>query len=280
MTLDLLFPNFETLIRTPEDVARLNEAILQLAVQGKLVPQDAADEPAGELLKRIRAEKRRLVKEGKLQESKVSRRIEPADMPYELPESWEWVRLGDAGIINPRNNANDDLLVSFIPMTLIRDGIGGGHTAQEALWQDIKKGFTHFAEGDVGVAKITPCFQNRKSTVFRGLTNGIGAGTTELHIFRPLVGTVLPEYVLSFVQTPQFIQNGKTSMTGTAGQQRVPRSYVEEALFPLPPLAEQRRIVAKVESLFAQTRALEVKLRQAQELRHHLVDAVLHSAFD
>ena len=279
MSLDLLFPNFETLIRTPEDVARLNEAILQLAVQGKLVPQDPADEPASELLKRIRAEKRRLVKEGKLPEAKVSHRTEPAAMPYELPESWVWVRLDDAGIINPRNNADDDLLVSFIPMTLIHDGIGGGHTAQEALWRDIKKGFTHFAEGDVGVAKITPCFQNRKSTVFRGLTNGIGAGTTELHIFRPLVGTVLPEYVLSFVQTPQFIENGKASMTGTAGQQRVPRSYVDEALFPLPPLAEQRRIVAKVESLFAQTRALEGKLRQAEELRRKLTDAVLHSAF-
>jgi type I restriction enzyme S subunit len=265
MSLDLLFPNFETLIRTPEDVARLNEAILQLAVQGKLVPQDPADEPASELLKRIRAEKRRLVKEGKLQESKVSRRIEPADIPYELPEPWVWVRLDDAGIINPRNNADDDLPVSFIPMTLIQDGIGGGHTAQEALWRDIKKGFTHFAEGDVGVAKITPCFQNRKSTVFRGLTNGIGAGTTELHIFRPLEDTVLPEYVLAFVQTPQFIENGKASMTGTAGQQRVPRSYVEEAIFPLPPLAEQRRIVTKVESLFAQTRALAAKLRQAHD---------------
>ena len=92
MSLDLLFPHFETLIRTPEDVARLNQAILALAVQGKLVPQDPADEPASELLKRIRAEKRRLVKEGKLEESKVSRRIEPAAMPYELPESWEWVR--------------------------------------------------------------------------------------------------------------------------------------------------------------------------------------------
>ena len=72
MSLDLLFPNFETLIRTPEDVARLNEAILELAVQGKLVPQDPADEPASELLKRIRAEKQRLVKEGKLRDEKTN----------------------------------------------------------------------------------------------------------------------------------------------------------------------------------------------------------------
>ena len=93
MALDLLFPDFETLIRTPEDVAMLNEAILQLAVQGKLVPQDPADEPASELLKRIRAEKRRLVKEEKLRAEKPLPKVESADVPNELPEDWEWVRM-------------------------------------------------------------------------------------------------------------------------------------------------------------------------------------------
>ena len=95
MSLDLLFPNFETLIRTPEDVARLNEAILQLAVQGKLVPQDPADEPASELLKRIRAEKRRLVKEGKIKEEDQLPRIAESEIPFELPNSWLWCRLGE-----------------------------------------------------------------------------------------------------------------------------------------------------------------------------------------
>ena len=96
MSLDLLFPNFETLIRTPEDVARLNEAILQLAVQGKLVPQDPADEPASELLKRIRAEKRRLVKEGKLDEDKALPPVKQDEMSFRLPQGWVWVRLGSA----------------------------------------------------------------------------------------------------------------------------------------------------------------------------------------
>ena len=84
MSLDLLFPNFETLIRTPEDVARLNEAILQLAVQGKLVPQDPADEPASELLKRIRAEKRRLVEGREAQESKtIAAVLQRTEIPYD-----------------------------------------------------------------------------------------------------------------------------------------------------------------------------------------------------
>ena len=95
MSLDLLFPNFETLIRTPEDVARLNEAILRLAVQGKLVPQDPADEPASKLLKRIRAEKRRLVKEGKIKEEDQLPRIAESEIPFELPNSWLWCRLGE-----------------------------------------------------------------------------------------------------------------------------------------------------------------------------------------
>ena len=96
MSLDLLFPNFETLIRTPEDVARLNEAILELAVQGKLVPQDPADEPASELLKRIRAEKRRLVKEGKIREAKAIANDSAAmQVPFRLPSNGYGCRLGE-----------------------------------------------------------------------------------------------------------------------------------------------------------------------------------------
>jgi len=265
LTLAHLFPHFDTLIQTPADIQRLNAAILQLAVQGKLVPQDPQDEPAAVLLERIAAEKARLVAEKIIRKSKPVPLIELDEIPYELPAGWEWLRLVEAGIINPRNDVEEEQLVSFIPMTLINDGILGGHESDQRPWKEIRSGFTHFAEGDVGVAKITPCFQNLKSTVFRELINGVGAGTTELHIFRPLTGTILPDYVLAFFKTPAFIADGVAKMTGTAGQQRVPRDYIENVLFPLPPLAEQKRIVAKVDELFAQTRALEAKLRRAEE---------------
>ena len=95
MSLDLLFPNFETLIRTPEDVARLNEAILRLAVQGKLVPQDPADEPASELLKRIRAEKRRLVKAGRIREYEAFAYGSPAMRSLtSYRRQWMWCASG------------------------------------------------------------------------------------------------------------------------------------------------------------------------------------------
>ena len=112
-----------------------------------------------------------------------------------------------------------------------------------------KKGFTHFAEGDIGVAKITPCFQNRKSVIFKNLISGYGAGTTELTVVRTINKTVLPEYLLWFFKSEYFIANGVKSFTGTAGQQRIHKDYLATCLVPLPPLAEQKRIVAKLEEI-------------------------------
>jgi type I restriction enzyme S subunit len=142
-----------------------------------------------------------------------------------------------------------------VPMPLIAAEYGVGNNHEIRPWGEIKKGYTHFAEGDVGLAKITPCFENGKSTVFRKLTGGIGSGTTELHVVRPLF--VNPDYVLIFFKCPHFIETGIPKMTGTAGQKRVPFEYFAYSPFPLPPLAEQHRIVAKVDELMALCDRLE-----------------------
>lgn len=169
------------------------------------------------------------------------------------------MRLNNVGVINPRHNEDDDLTAAFVPMTLLDDGFGTAHMLEERKYGKIRKGYTHFGEGDVALAKITPCFQNRKSTVLRDLPNGLGAGTTELYVFRPIGETILPEYVLAFLQSPRFIEGGVAAMTGTAGQQRVPRDYFEQSLLPLPPLEEQRRIIATA------NRLLEAVLHGAAE---------------
>jgi type I restriction enzyme, S subunit len=127
-------------------------------------------------------------------------------------------------------------------------------------WAEIKKGYTHFADRDVALAKITPCFENGKSCVFDGLPNGIGAGTTELHIFRNTFNSVYPEYLLAYFKDPKYIILGTSKMTGSAGQKRVPTDFFMLNLFPLPPLAEQRRIVAEIDRLMARCDELE-KLR-------------------
>lgn len=254
----MLLSNLELLATAPGGVAKLRELILTLAVQGKLVPQDPADEPASRLLQKIRAEKDRLIVEGKIKKDKPLAAIADEEKPFELPVGWEWTNLATIGVINPRNDASDDTQASFVQMSSIPVEFSAVHISEPRLWKDIKSGFTQFAEGDVGVAKITPCFENGKSTIFQNLCNGIGAGTTELHIVRPL-GDIERRYVLLFLKTPAFLNEGEAVMTGSAGQKRLPRSYFECKPFPLPPLAEQSRIVTRVEELMRLCDALEAK---------------------
>ena len=230
----------------PED---MKKSILQYAIQGKLVEQRPEEGTGEELYRQIQEEKKRLIKEGKIKKEKPLPEIAEDEIPFDIPESWKWVRVAQIVTLNPKNDLADDLETSFIPMPCVMDGFRNQHTFEIKLWKDIKKGFTHFAEGDVGVAKITPCFQNRKSVIFRNLKNGYGAGTTELTVVRTINDTVLPEYLLWLFKTEYFIANGVKSFTGTAGQQRIHKDYLATCLIPLPPLAEQKRIVAKLDEI-------------------------------
>ena len=230
----------------PED---MKKSVLQYAIQGKLVEQRPEEGTAEELYRQIQTEKKRLIKEGKIKKEKPLPEIAEDEITFDIPGSWKWVRVAQIVTLNPKNDLADDLETSFIPMPCVMDGFRNQHTFEIKLWKDIKKGFTHFAEGDVGVAKITPCFQNRKSTIFRNLKNGYGAGTTELTVVRTINDTVLPEYLLWLFKTEYFIANGVKSFTGTAGQQRIRKDYLATCLIPLPPLAEQKRIVAKLEEI-------------------------------
>ena len=266
-----LLAHFERISEAPDAIARLRRFILDLAVRGKLVEQDPEDEPAEELLESISAEKRYLEKLGDIRASKkIPDSEEP---PFGIPMTWAWTQLACIGSLSPRNIISDSSSVSFVPMPLISSeyGVPNGHEVRP--WGEIKKGYTHFAEGDVGLAKITPCFENGKSTVFRSLAGGIGSGTTELHIIRPL--QVSPDFILLFLKSPHFIQTGIPRMTGTAGQKRVPLDYFAHSPFPLPPLAEQHRIVAKVDELMALCDQLEAARQQREQGRERLVAATL-----
>ncbi len=232
--------------RFPTD---MQKSILQLAIQGKLVPQRPEEGTGEALYQQIQAEKQSLIRSGQLKKEKPLPEITPDEIPFDIPESWKWTRIAAVTVLNPKNSLEDELETAFIPMPCVSDGFRNVHTYETKKWKDIKKGFTHFADGDIGVAKITPCFQNRKSVILNNLPNGYGAGTTELSIVRVINDTIERRYLLWFFKTDFFISNGVKSFTGTAGQQRIHKDYLANCILPLPPLAEQKRIVAKLEEL-------------------------------
>ena len=213
-------------------IKQTKNKILNLAIHGKLVPQDPNDEPAIELLKRINPD------------------FTPCDNGHyeNLPGSWCLTDIKSIFTINPKNKVADDVIAGFVPMTNIADGYSNEFRFEPRLWGHIKKGFTHFAEGDIVVAKISPCLENRKSAIVTSLPNGIGAGTTELFVFRSQC--VLPEYGLYFFKSDSFINHCAGTFNGVVGQQRVSKSIIESIKFPLPPLSEQKRIVDAVHTAF------------------------------
>lgn len=240
----------------PED---MQKSILQYAIQGKLVEQREEDGTAEELYQQIQAEKEKLIKEGKIKKNKPLPEITEDEIPFDIPENWKWVRLGDVFEINPRNKVRDELNVSFIPMALIEDGYVSEFTYEIRLWADVKKGYTHFQDEDIVMAKITPCFQNLKSALMKNLENGIGAGTTELHVLRPY-SNICKEFFMWFIKSPNFVSTCIKNMTGTAGQKRVPTDVLKNYVVPLPPLAEQNRIVEKIEEILPYTKQLIKKI--------------------
>ena len=253
---------------------QLRQKILDLAIKGKLVPQDPNNEPASKLLERIREEKERLINEGKLKRDKNESYIFVGDdklhyekfadgsivciedeIPFEIPESWAWCRLKNVCIINPKNRPDDNMEAGFIPMSLISQNYLESVMFQKKTWNEIKKGFTHFQNNDVVVAKITPCFENSKAAIISNLPNNLGAGTTELQVIRPI--KLLSEYIYAIIKTRKFLESGKQEMTGCAGQQRVPVNFIEEYLIPIPPIDEQQRITQTIKELLSIVESLE-----------------------
>jgi len=257
-------------------------------------------EPASVLLEKIRQEKERLIKEKKIKRDKNASIIYRGDdnsyyekilatgevkcideeVPFEIPQGWEWCRVSSLFQINPKVVADDNTSAAFIPMEAISAGYGSEFRYYEKKWGEIKSGYTAFADNDIAFAKITPCFQNRKSAIFEGLPNGIGAGTTELKVLRTYGDTINRWFVLYFLESPYFID--EATFKGTANQQRIIVGYLENKLFPIPPLAEQERIVSKIRLLMPiidkYSKSQEHLDKINAELKEYLKKSILQEA--
>lgn len=172
--------------------------------------------------------------------------------------------------INPKLNARlaDEDSVSFLGMADVSE-LGVTTRGEPRRYRDVAKGYTPFRRGDVLVAKITPCFQNGKIAQ-ADTEHEFAFGSTEFHVIRPDVAVADPRYVLHFLRTPDLREAGERRMTGSGGQRRVPRGYLDDVDVPLPPIREQRRIAAildQVDELRAKRRRTLALLRELLRAR-------------
>jgi type I restriction enzyme S subunit len=205
----------------------------------------------------------------------------------EVPEHWEVKRLRFVALLNPSKSEATKLdretEVSFLPMEAIGDD-GTLSLERTRSIGEVEMGYTYFQEGDVTIAKITPCFENGKGAVMRGLFGGIGFGTTELIVARPILSHTISDYLhWIFISTP-FRKLGQASMYGAGGQKRVPDDFVRNFAIAFPNAAEQKQItifldyeIAKIDTL---TTEAQTAITLLQERRIALISSAVSGKID
>ena len=198
-----------------------------------------------------------------------------------LPPKWSLVNLSNVCEINPRlqtEGLEDTTEVSFLPMRAVDELSGKINLSETRGLDKVKKGYTYFGEGDVIFAKITPCMENGKIAITTKLKNRIGFGSTEFHVIR-CSQILINKYLFFYLVQSSYRKLARRNMTGTAGQLRVSKRFIENTEIPLPPLPEQKIIVDKLEELFSQSDSGIAYLKNAKDQIHHYRQSVLASAF-
>ena len=263
--------NFDLFYECPENVSELRQSILQLAVQGKLIRQDPNDEPASVLLKKIKVEKEKLIKEGKIKKQKPLPPINPDEVPNELPVSWAWVRLGNvtnygmADKVEPGyiNDGTWVLELEDIEKTTSRLLVRVRYPEKQ-----FKSTKNVFMEGDVLYGKLRPYLDKVL------VADEPGVCTTEMIPIQGC-GGINPFFLRIALKAPDFIAYANASTHGM----NLPRLGTEKArlfTFALPPIAEQKRVVTKLDQLMALCDELEARLKQTQSATETLMEAVVN----
>ena len=163
---------------------------------------------------------------------------------------WGMRPLAECCDVNPKKGEDariqKGMEVSFVPMQSVSEQ-GDIDTTVVKTYEEVQKGFTYFSEGDVLFAKITPCMENGKGAIARGLKNSVGFGSTEFHVLRPKAGVCNSEWIYAITSFPQFRQDAARKMTGSAGQRRVPASFLASYMVSCPPFELQEQFTRFVE---------------------------------
>lgn len=273
-----LFSHFPELYAVKENVTELRKAILQLAVMGKLVSQDPNDPPASELLKEIDAEKKRLIKAGTIKQPKPLPPIKADEITYALPKSWQWVRMGElcngvtSGSTPAKNYFHDTIGVPFLKVYNIRN---------QKIDFEYRKQFIdpNYHSSKMGRSKLVP--GNLIMNIVGPPLGKIALIPDDypeyncnqaIVVFRPIV-MPLNKYLYVYLLAGTFLN--EIELVGTAGQDNISVTKSQLMPIPLPPLAEQHRIVAKIDQLMALCDAMESQITSATDKQTALLTALM-----
>ena len=271
MTNEEFLQQFGHFIDAPNGIQKLRELILQLAVQGKLVPQDSRDEAASVLIRKINEKKTQLVKEKIIKKEKRLPQVIIDDVPFRLPNNWEWSRLGEVTNYGSTDKAEaSDVENSTWVLELEDVEKATSRLLRRSNFSErkFKSSKNRFKKGDVIYGKLRP-YLDKVITADQD-----GVCTTEMIPIRGYFG-IMPEYLRWYLKSPFFIAYANSSTHGM----NLPRMGTEKgrlAVFPLPPLAEQHRIVAKVDELMSLCDRLEAERKARAETHQRLIRAVHH----
>ena len=280
--------NLNRLTTRPEHIKAMRQTILNLAVRGCLLPQDTNNEPAIDLIERIRAEKLRLIKVGTLKKANLVAQIPDEEIQFALPSGWLWVRLGDLLLGDSQNgySKRPDDAVDGVPILRISAGTvrQDGIVAEEQY--KLIGGITpaHRRQYEVRPGDLLACRFNGnrhfvgRISLYTGYLGNSPIYPDKLIRLRLLHEFVLPKLVRHFAESEPVRKDIEGYCATTVGNRGISASNMKDVKIPLPPLAEQHRIVAKVDELMALCDQLEAQLTQSQTDSRRLLEAVLEAA--
>ncbi len=275
---------FGTLFTTEASIDALKQTILQLAVMGKLVPQDPNDEPASELLKRIEQEKAQLVKEGKIKKQKPLPPVSNEEKSFELPDGWEWTTMQGLypefqnGLSSRGSSSGKDSIV--IRLADIKDWkVSFADTRAIAITDSEKQKYC-LDKNDILIVRVNGSADIVGGFVLYDDDQNVCYCDHFIRLRLPYKRVIDENYLILVASSPLIRRKINNLFITTAGQKTVNQTHISSLLFPLPPYKEQNCIVARVNELFSLCEQLKLRLQSAQQTRLHLADALTDAALN